>query len=215
MVDRSTKRPPQVNRANKPRAPTAQNHNYCNMAPPIDRESKYKRSTMPQPEPSYVNFGVSPQRPQNLPLMKTLTKNAFVGSLPNQPSRWSGGLLEDPDYYPMQPPTRSEMTRCYSYSKEDYTRSRSQDNDQCYEDMSALQTRRDSCGKSNSSSSSSLADNDDLYMPMVPQQVGKPRFCALYTAGESTLFLPVLPVSRPPKLGHLSPLLHLTSHHYY
>lgn len=175
MVDRTTKRPPQVNRANKPRTPTAQDHNYCNMAPPVDRESKYKRSTMPQPEPSYVNFGVSPQRPQNLPLMKTLTKNAFVGSLPNQPSRWSGGLLEDPDYYPMQAPTRSEMTRCYSYSKEDCTRSRSQDNDQCYEDMSALQTRRDSCGKSNSSSSSSLADNDDLYMPMVPQQMQEQR----------------------------------------
>lgn len=142
------------------------------MAPPVDRETKYKRSTMPQPEPSYVNYGVTPQRPQNLPLVKTLAGNPFVGSLPNQPNRWSVEPTDDLDYCPMQAPKRTELTRCYSYDREDATRSRAPDNDQCYEDMSALQTRRYSSGKSNSSSSSSLVENEDVYMPMVPSQVG-------------------------------------------
>ena len=172
-VDRFTKRPPQVNRAIKPKALTPQDHNYCNMAPPVDRETKYKRSTMPQPEPSYINYSAAtPQRPSNLPLVKTLAGNPFVGSLPNQPSQWSAEPFGDLDYCPMQPPTRTELTRCYSYEKENATRSRVPDYDQCYEDMSALQTRRYSSGKSNSSSSSSLVDNEDVYMPMVPSQVG-------------------------------------------
>lgn len=172
VIDRSTKHPPQVNRANKPKTATTQDHSYCNMPPPVDRDSKHRRGTVPQPEPSYVNFGVPPTRPQNLPLVKTLAGNPFAGSLPNQQDQWSARLVDDADYCPMEAPTRTEMTRCYSYSKENAPRSRTLDHDQCYEDMSALQTRRYSSGRSNSSSSSSLADNEDMYTPMNPSHHG-------------------------------------------
>ena len=170
VVDRSTKRPPQVNRAVKPKTLTTPDHKYCNMPPQVHRETKYKRSTMPQIEHSYINMGATPPRPQNLPLVKSLAGNPFVGSLSNQQNCWSAEPVDDADYCPMQPPTRSEMTRCYSI--EERPKSRTTENDQSYEDMSAVQTRRYSSGRSNSSSSSSLADNDDLYMPMAPTQHG-------------------------------------------
>lgn len=165
-VDRSTKRPPQVNRATKPKTTTSRDHSYCNMAPPVDRKSKNKRRSLPPTEPSYVNYGGPPPRPQNLPLVKTLSGNSFGGRFSNQmrecPIEFPGEL----DYTPMEAPTRSEMTRCYSYSKEEC--SRAQDNDQFYEDMSALQIKRHSGERSNSSSSSSLADNEDVYTSMAP-----------------------------------------------
>ena len=159
-----------MNRAIKPKTLT-EDHSYCNIPPKVDRESK-KRGMMLQPEHSYVNMGVPPPRPKHLPLVKILPESPFAGSLPNQPIQWSTGPADDSDYCPMKPPTRSEMTRCYSLTKEEKPRSRSPGNDQCYEDMSAVQTRRYSGAKSTSSSSSSLADNDDLYMPMVPNHHG-------------------------------------------
>lgn len=167
-VDRSTKPPPQVNRATKPKAPT-QDHSYCNMAPPVNRESKYKRSTMPQPEPSYINCGTPPQRPQNLPLVKILNGNPYVGSLPNQRSTWAPKVEEDAEYCVMEPPTRSEFTRCYSLEKDE--RQKSPVTDQCYEDMSTMRTKRLSGTKSSSSSSSSLGD-DDAYTQMTPARAG-------------------------------------------
>ena len=163
VVDRSTKRPPRVNRAVKPKTLTTQDHSYCNMAPPIDRQSKYKRSTMPQPEPSYIN---APPRPQNLPLVRVLNSNPYVGSLPNQPSkRQVEPAVHDLEYCEMAP-TRSEFTRCYSLDKKE--RPNSQSHDQFYEDMSALKNRRLSGAKSSSSSSSSLGENEDVYTHMVP-----------------------------------------------
>ena len=132
------------------------------MPPKVDRELKYKSGAVASPEHNYMNYGFHPpQRPQHLPLVKTLPGN--------QTDRWSSGPLDDADYLPMQPPTRSETTRCYSFTKVEKPGSRAVD--QCYEDMSALQTRRYSGGKSSSSSTSSLADNDDLYMAMAPSQV--------------------------------------------
>ena len=140
------------------------------MPPKVDRELKYKSCAVAPPEHNYMNYGFhAPQRPQHLPLVKTLPGNHYVGAFPNQTDRWSSGPLDDADYLPMQPPTRSETTRCYSFTKEEKPGSRAVD--QCYEDMSALQTRRHSGGKSSSSSTSSLADNDDLYMAMGPSQV--------------------------------------------
>ena len=169
VVDRSTKPPPMVNRAAKPKT-GKENHSYCNMPPKVDRELKYKSGAVAPPEHNYMNYGFHPpQRPQHLPLVKTLPGNHYVGAFPNQTDRWSSGPLDDADYLPMQPPTRSETTRCYSFTKEEKPGSRAVD--QCYEDMSALQTRRHSGGKSSSSSTSSLADNDDLYMAMGPSQV--------------------------------------------
>lgn len=158
-----------VNRAAKPKT-GKENHSYCNMPPKVDRELKYKSGAIAPPEHNYMNYGFHPpQRPQHLPLVKTLPGNHYVGAFPNQTDRWSSGPVDDADYLPMQPPTRSETTRCYSFTKEPKLGSRAVD--QCYEDMSALQTRRYSGGKSSSSSTSSLADNDDLYMAMGPSQV--------------------------------------------
>lgn len=171
VVDRSTKPPPMVNRAAKPKT-GKENHSYCNMPPKVDRELKYKSGTIAPPEHNYMNYGFHPpQRPQHLPLVKTLPGNHSVGAFPNQTDRWSSGPTDDADYLPMQPPTRSETTRCYSFTKEEKPGSRAVSVDQCYEDMSALQTRRYSGGKSSSSSTSSLADNDELYMAMAPSQV--------------------------------------------
>ena len=124
---------------------------------------------MPQPEPSYINCGTPPPRPQHLPLGKNLNGNPYVGSLAKQPSQWSGATQEDQEYCIMEPPTRSEFTRCYSLEKD--VRQRSPVTDQCYEDMSAIKSKRLSGAKSSSSSSSSLAD-DDTYTHMSPAHVG-------------------------------------------
>lgn len=171
MVDRTLKRPPQVNRAIKPRTQASQDHSYCNMAPPVDRQSKYKRNAMPKPEHSYINYQSQP-RPQNLPLVRILNNNPLVGSLPSQRNmRQSGGAVDDLEYCEMTP-TRSQWTRCYSLDKDGS--SKPHGNDQFYEDMSAIQSRRLSGAKSSSSSSSSLAENDDVYTTMTPGHASSP-----------------------------------------
>jgi len=182
VVDRSTKPPPEVNRAKKPKAP-GQDHSYYNMAPPVDRGSKHIRGNMPQPEHSYINCGsIKPQRPQHLPLVKSISGNPYVGSLPNQQNRWSAVREEDAEYCLMESvPTRSTSSRCYSFGKDE--RQTSPVSDQCYEDMSAMQTKRLSGTKSSSSSSSSLGDTDD-YTHMTPRHVGSSPIqvcaCTLY-----------------------------------
>ncbi|XP_022787938.1 GRB2-associated-binding protein 1-like isoform X1 [Stylophora pistillata] len=166
-VDRTLKRPPQVNRAIKPKTQTSQDHSYCNMAPPVDRQSKYKKNTMPQPEHSYINYRSQP-RPQNLPLVRVLNSNPLVGSLPNQPNKYqrqSECAIDDLEYCEMTP-TRSQWTRCYSLDKDGT--SQPHGNNQFYEDMTSIQSRRFSGAKSSSSSSSSLAENDDIYTAMSP-----------------------------------------------
>lgn len=194
MVDRSTKPPPEVNRAMKPKA-LAQDHSYYNMAPPVDRGSKHKRGNMPQPEHSYINCGTLPPRPQHLPLVKSLNGNPYVGSLPNQPNRWSPVHEEDAEYCIMESaPTRSHSSRCYSLGKDE--RRKSPVNDQCYEDMSAIQTKRLSGTKSSSSSSSSsssLGDNDE-YTHMTPRHVGSSPI-QVSTRTVVISFSAVLPIS--------------------
>ena len=150
----------------KPKA-LVQDHNHYNMAPPVDRGSKHNRGNVPQPEHSYINFGsLSQQRPQHLPLVKSLNGNPYVGSLPNQQNRWPA-VQGDAEYCLMESaPTRSTSSRCYSFGKDE--RQKSPVSDQCYEDMSAMQTKRLSGTKSSSSSSSSLGDNDE-YTHMTPR----------------------------------------------
>ena len=167
MVDRSKKPPPQVNRAMKPKA-LVQDHSYSNMAPPVDRGSKHNRSNMPQPEHSYINCASLPQRPQYLPLVKPLSGNPYVGSLPSQQIR-GPAVHEDPEYCLMgSVPTRSSSSRCYSFGKNECQKSPV--SEQNYEDMSAIQTKR--LSKNSSSSSSSLGDNDEIYTHMTPPHVG-------------------------------------------
>ena len=192
MVDRSTKPPPQVNRAMKPKALTQTDHSYYNMAPPVDRGSKHNRGNMSQPEHSYINCGsLSQQRPQHLPLLNNLNGNPYVGSLPNQQNRWPA-VHEDAEYCLMDSvPTRSSSSRCYSFGKDGSQKPLS---DQSYEDMSAIQTKRLSGTKSSSSSSSSLGDNDE-YTHMTPRHVG-PSPIQVCAHDVMISFSTVLPMSR-------------------
>ena len=194
MVDRSTKPPPQVNRAMKPKALAQFDHSYYNMAPPVDRGSKHSRSNMSQPEHSYINCGsLSQQRPSHLPLANSLSGNPYVGSLPNQQNRGPAVREEDADYCSMASvPTRSTSSRCYSFGKGE--RQQLPVSDQSYEDMSVIQTKRLSGTKSSSSSSSSLGDNDD-YTHMTPRNVGSSpiQVCA---CDSMISFSTVLPTSR-------------------
>lgn len=162
VVDRSTKRPPRVNRATKPKTSTPQNHSYCNMAPPVDRSSK--RKVFPKTEPSYVNLDGPRTRTQTLPLVKTLPGNSSGGGFFNPMKECPIDFEDELDYTLMKAPTRSEMTRCYSSCKENCRRA--SDNQECYEEMTVLPTTRQSGDRRSSSSSSSLADNEELYTPM-------------------------------------------------
>lgn len=182
VVDRSTKRPPQVNRATKPKTSTPQNHSYCNMAPPVDRRSK--RNVFPKTEPSYVNFDGPRTRPQTLPLVKTLPGNSSGGSFPNPMKECPIDFSDELDYTPMKAPTRSEMTRCYSSCKENCRRA--SDNQDFYEEMTVLPTRRQSVERSNSSSSS-LADNEEIYTPMNPVSMIKLCITSFMTTCELQL----------------------------
>lgn len=162
VVDRSTKRPPRVNRATKPKTSTPQNHSYCNMAPPVDRSSK--RKVFPKTEPSYVNLDGPRTRTQTLPLVKTLPGNSSGGGFFNPMKECPIDCEDELDYTLMKAPTRSEMTRCYSSCKENCRRA--SDNRECYEEMTVLPTTRQSGDRRSSSSLSSLADNEELYTPM-------------------------------------------------
>ena len=160
-VDRSSKPPPLVNRSIKPKVSMG-NHQYSNMPPPVNRGFKPRDSTTTLSDHGYINC-VRPQRPSNLPLQKFYPGNPQFGSLPNQRNRWF--VPKDNEDYCEMEPTRTDLTRCYSFDKN--ASSPSAASDQCYEDMAPLQVRRNS-GNGSSSSSSSLNDNESNYTVMGP-----------------------------------------------
>lgn len=138
-----------MNRSSKP-----DNHDYTNLAPPINRKNKPPVANLDSGgQHSYENM-LPPGQRGSLNKSQSLPESF---NIPNMPLR----NKQDKEYFDMQP-YRSDETRCYSFSKDQFHKTSDKE---AYEEMEPVKTSNRESGVHSNSSSSEDGD-EDCYMVM-------------------------------------------------